>query len=160
MHSVTLSCLASVSYFFCQGKAPVKKIPTAPSTPVTNKNTAAVSNGKKKTSVNKEKEEAAVTAAAEEIAAAMEKKEEGSRTPVPKKTQNDLDADLPEFDPEKFTPGYVPKTVKKGDDEYMIVVQGVPDTGEHKICVCVKCDQSPLGPLSSKDCKCLTLVIL
>ena len=35
------------------------------------------------------------------------------------------DKDLPEFDPDKFTPGYVPKTVKKGDDEYMIVVSGV-----------------------------------
>jgi len=39
------------------------------------------------------------------------------------------DAELPEFDPEKFTPGYVPKTVKKGEDEYMIVVSGVKDTG-------------------------------
>jgi len=39
------------------------------------------------------------------------------------------DEDLPEFDPEKFTPGYIPKTVKKGDDEYVIVVSGVPDTG-------------------------------
>merc|ERR1712012_314329 len=28
-----------------------------------------------------------------------------------------------------FTPGYVPKTVKKGEDEYMIVVSGVKDTG-------------------------------
>ena len=35
------------------------------------------------------------------------------------------DAELPEFDPNKFTPGYVPKTVKKGEDEYMIVVSGV-----------------------------------
>ena len=34
-----------------------------------------------------------------------------------------------EFDPEKFTPGYVPKTVKKGDEEYTIVVTGVKDTG-------------------------------
>ena len=25
--------------------------------------------------------------------------------------------------------GYVPKTVKRGDDEYMIVVSGVSDTG-------------------------------
>ena len=36
---------------------------------------------------------------------------------------------LPEFDPSKFTPGYVPKTVKKGNEEYMIVVSGVKDTG-------------------------------
>lgn len=34
-----------------------------------------------------------------------------------------------EFDPDKFTPGYVPKTVKKGSEEYMIVVSGVKDTG-------------------------------
>lgn len=39
------------------------------------------------------------------------------------------DEDLPEFDPNKFTPGYVPKTVKKGEDEYVIVVSGVADTG-------------------------------
>jgi len=39
------------------------------------------------------------------------------------------DEDLPEFDPAKFTPGYVPQTVKKGNEEYMIVVQGVADTG-------------------------------
>lgn len=39
------------------------------------------------------------------------------------------DEDLPDFDPNKFTPGYVPKTVKKGEDEYVIVVSGVADTG-------------------------------
>eukprot|EP00090_Calanus_glacialis_P002838 TRINITY_DN1209_c0_g1_i1.p1 TRINITY_DN1209_c0_g1~~TRINITY_DN1209_c0_g1_i1.p1 ORF type:complete len:1016 (-),score=414.02 TRINITY_DN1209_c0_g1_i1:154-3201(-) len=39
------------------------------------------------------------------------------------------DEALPEFDPAKFTPGYVPKTVEKGGDEYMIVVSGVKDTG-------------------------------
>jgi len=39
------------------------------------------------------------------------------------------DQDLPQFDPEKFSPGYVPKSVKKGDEEYVIVVTGVPDTG-------------------------------
>jgi len=39
------------------------------------------------------------------------------------------DEALPEFDPAKFTPGYIPKTVTKGDDEYMIVVSGVKDTG-------------------------------
>jgi len=33
------------------------------------------------------------------------------------------------FDPEKFTPGYVPKTVIKGGEEYAIVVSGVKDTG-------------------------------
>merc|ERR1719300_629790 len=36
---------------------------------------------------------------------------------------------LPEFDPEKFTPGYVPKIVSKGNEDYMIVVSGVRDTG-------------------------------
>jgi len=39
------------------------------------------------------------------------------------------DEDLPDFDPAKFKPGYVPKTVKKGEDEYVIVVSGVADTG-------------------------------
>ncbi|XP_023338617.1 nucleolar and coiled-body phosphoprotein 1 isoform X2 [Eurytemora carolleeae] len=39
------------------------------------------------------------------------------------------DEELPVFDPEKFTPGYVPQTVKKGDEEYLIVVEGVKDTG-------------------------------
>jgi len=36
---------------------------------------------------------------------------------------------LPEFDPEKFTPGYVPKIVTKGNEDYMIVVSGIRDTG-------------------------------
>jgi len=39
------------------------------------------------------------------------------------------DEELPEFDPTKFTKGYVPKTVKKGEDEYVVIVQGVQDTG-------------------------------
>ena len=39
------------------------------------------------------------------------------------------DEALPEFDPAKFTPGYVPKVVSKGEDDYMIVVSGVKDTG-------------------------------
>jgi len=52
---------------------------------------------------------------------AEEKKEKVPATPS--------DAELPEFDPEKFTPGYVPPVVKKGEDEYMIVVSGVKDTG-------------------------------
>ena len=33
------------------------------------------------------------------------------------------------FDPAKFSPGYIPKTVMKGAEEYMIVVSGVKDTG-------------------------------
>merc|ERR1719438_68452 len=44
-------------------------------------------------------------------------------TPVPS------DAELPEFDPDKFTPGYVPQSVKKGEHEYNIIVSGVKDTG-------------------------------
>ena len=48
--------------------------------------------------------------------------EAGKSTPPPDDTAL-------EFDPEKFTPGYVPKTVKKGDEEYTIVVTGVKDTG-------------------------------
>merc|ERR1711983_52389 len=44
-------------------------------------------------------------------------------TPVPS------DAELPEFDPDKFTPGYIPQSVKKGEHEYNIIVSGVKDTG-------------------------------
>ena len=33
------------------------------------------------------------------------------------------DAELPEFDPDKFTPGYVPTTVKKGNNtEYIRLI--------------------------------------
>jgi len=39
------------------------------------------------------------------------------------------DEELPQFDPNKFEKGYVPKTVKKGEDEYVVIVQGVQDTG-------------------------------
>ena len=39
------------------------------------------------------------------------------------------DETLPEFDPAKLTPGYIPKTVVKGEDEYMIVVSGVKARG-------------------------------
>ena len=35
------------------------------------------------------------------------------------------DADLPEFDPNKFKPGYTPPVVKKGEEEYNIIVSGV-----------------------------------
>ena len=49
--------------------------------------------------------------------------ENTAETPAAPATPSD--AELPEFDPNKFTPGYVPKTVKKGEDEYMIVVSGV-----------------------------------
>ena len=39
------------------------------------------------------------------------------------------DETLPEFDPTKFTPGCIPNRVRRGEDEYMIVVSGVQDTG-------------------------------
>ena len=51
----------------------------------------------------------------------QEKKKPGSSTHI--------DNALPEFDPAKFSPGYIPKTVMKGAEEYMIVVSGVKDTG-------------------------------
>ena len=36
---------------------------------------------------------------------------------------------MPKFDPDKFKPGYTPQIVKKGNEEYAIVVSGVQDTG-------------------------------
>jgi len=61
----------------------------------------------------------------EQVEAEPEKKEkEKSVEPEPPK-----DEDLPEFDPDTFKPGFVPKTVKKGEDEYAIIVSGVKDTG-------------------------------
>ena len=36
---------------------------------------------------------------------------------------------MPEFDPDKFTPGCVPPVVKKGASDFMIVVTGVKDIG-------------------------------
>jgi len=63
----------------------------------------------------------------------IESGEEAEKTEDAPKEQEDAspprDEELPEFDPAKFTPGYVPPTVKKGKDEYMIVVSGVKDTG-------------------------------
>jgi len=71
-----------------------------------------------------EEEEPAATEK-DQVEAEPEKKEkEKSADPEPPK-----DEDLPEFDPNKFEPGYIPKTVKKGDDEYAIIVSGVKDTG-------------------------------
>ncbi|TRY79414.1 hypothetical protein TCAL_02262 [Tigriopus californicus] len=43
--------------------------------------------------------------------------------------QKPKDEDLPKFDPDKFKPGYTPPVVKKGDEEYVVVVTGVKDTG-------------------------------
>ena len=39
------------------------------------------------------------------------------------------DSELPSFDPENFKPGQAPPIVKKGEEEYMIVVSGIKDTG-------------------------------
>ena len=39
------------------------------------------------------------------------------------------DKNLPDFDPKSFTPGKAPPIVKQGENEYMIVVSGVKDTG-------------------------------
>jgi len=74
-------------------------------------------------------QEPAVAAAAAEVAEATEAAMETNENPSEPPGSPPKDEELPEFDPEKFTPGYTPKTVKKGDDEYMIVVQGVQDTG-------------------------------
>ncbi|XP_040569052.1 uncharacterized protein [Lepeophtheirus salmonis] len=37
--------------------------------------------------------------------------------------------ELPKFDPNKFKPGYTPSIVKKGNEEFAVVVTGVKDTG-------------------------------
>ncbi len=60
-------------------------------------------------------------------------------TPPPQ-TQNDdsyfwfafqrpNDKELPRFDPKQFKPGCPPPIVKKGDEEYHLIVTGVKDTG-------------------------------
>jgi hypothetical protein len=43
--------------------------------------------------------------------------------------QRPSDNDLPPFDPQQFKPGTAPPIVKKGDEEYHIIVSGVKDTG-------------------------------
>lgn len=49
-------------------------------------------------------------------------------SPAPSK-EKPRDDELPKFDPQKFKPGYTPPVVKKGDQEYNIIVSGVKDTG-------------------------------
>jgi len=98
----------------------VKKPTNTPTVASTIKSTPVIVSSKRKTTASKEE----VEAAAEEIASAMESENSKNATPV-----KDIDSDLPEFDPDKFTPGYVPKTVIKGGHEYQIVVEGVKDTG-------------------------------
>ena len=43
--------------------------------------------------------------------------------------QRPSDKDLPPFDPQQFKAGAAPPIVKKGDEEYHIIVSGVKDTG-------------------------------
>ena len=46
-----------------------------------------------------------------------------TKAPKPK------DKDLPQFDPDKFTPGYTPTKIQKDGEEFLVVVSGVKDTG-------------------------------
>jgi len=105
------------------GKTPTstKKPQTIPITPVTSKSS-------EKTPVKKEKDPV-MDAAAEEIALAMEKQRVAEEEKSYALKLAEMDKELPEFDPAKFEKGYTPKTVKKGEDEYVIVVHGVADTG-------------------------------
>ena len=48
---------------------------------------------------------------------------------TPKSGTKPSDENLPKFDPVKFSPGYVPRRVSHGNEEYNIVYTGVPDTG-------------------------------
>ena len=63
------------------------------------------------------------------VAAALDSEEKAPKKKLARRVESPRDEELPEFDPDKFEPGYVPKTVKKGDEEYAIVVTGVKDTG-------------------------------
>jgi len=74
-----------------------------------------------KKAAEKEKEKVVEDEEKEEETTEAESKEPS--TPAPN------DEELPEFDPDKFTPGYVPTSVKKGEHEYNIIVSGVKDTG-------------------------------
>jgi len=66
-------------------------------------------------------------AAEESIESIVNFIQEGN-TSVPQK-EKPRDDELPKFDPQKFKPGYTPPVVKKGDQEYNIIVSGVKDTG-------------------------------
>ena len=63
------------------------------------------------------------------VAAALDLEEKAPKKKLARREESPRDEELPEFDPDKFEPGYVPKTVKKGEEEYAIVVTGVRDTG-------------------------------
>ena len=66
---------------------------------------------------------------AEETPKGRKKEEDVKKTPKTAKKEpapevaTPSDAELPEFDPDKFTPGYVPTTVKKGNNtEYIRLI--------------------------------------
>lgn len=128
------------------GKKAVTSTPATKSTPVKSspakkaktvvKPTEVVEEPKKEEELEDTKEEPMdedpIKEALEEITAATkaeETKDEESTAEEEPEVTPPRDEDLPEFDPESFTPGTAPKTVKKGNDEYMIVVSGVKDTG-------------------------------
>jgi len=104
-------------------KTPIKT-PAAAAAAAAGKTPTAAA-GKKKAPETPE-EPAKKTEAPATPTPAAETAQPSAETPV---AEIPKDEDLPEFDPAKFTPGYVPQTVKKGNEEYMIVVQGVADTG-------------------------------
>merc|ERR1719481_2234544 len=137
------------------GKTPAsskKGQATIPITPVTSKSSSQApttpATSKSTSQAQKKSKDPVMEAAAEEIASAMEHqtaeearnhalKGDDGTLKDDKRLMNskqypklaEMDKELPEFDPTKFTPGQAPKTVKKGEDEYVIVVSGVADTG-------------------------------
>jgi len=122
------------------GKTPssAKKPQPIPITPVTSKSAPQPVAAKatpqpvasKATSQSAKKgKDPVMDAAAEEIATAMEQQMTDEEALTHTLKLAEMDKELPQFDPAKFTPGYTPKSVKKGEDEYVIVVSGVADTG-------------------------------
>ena len=124
---------------FRSASTPAAKATPVAKTPASSKKAEPAAKKAEKKEEVVEKEEEAVE---EEVEEPMETEEEpvaetpkgrASKKVAEKKNEKvpatPSDAELPEFDPEKFTPGYVPPVVKKGEDEYMIVVSGVKDTG-------------------------------
>jgi len=121
-------------------KAASTPTPAAKSTPAAKKGAAKdkkdeeVAEDTKEDALEEEQEPMDTSTAAapeseEEEPAATEKESEPEKKAKSVDPEPPKDEDLPEFDPNKFEPGYVPKTVKKGEDEYAIIVSGVKDTG-------------------------------
>jgi len=112
-----------------------KSTPAAKKGPAKDKKDEEVAEDTKEDALEEEQEPMDTSTAAapeseEEEPAATEKKEsEPEKKAMSADPEPPKDEDLPEFDPNKFEPGYVPKTVKKGEDEYAIIVSGVKDTG-------------------------------